>query len=192
MSRILFALFLALLLRPTPAYAQQAAPLPPIAPPSPVADPAAAAQDPVSLPLRMTFLTAGGGTSPFGSASERPCTGAAADENGTILPVQPHLQVQLTLRLTLQAFSNLGCPGDAYAAFDTGVGGGATYEVPLSHDVSLVGSVGAYGRSAGPPSKTAGVDLMWKTQERSTSVGVGVTTPPGRGVKVIGRVGGSF
>ncbi len=195
---------LAMLIRvasPALAHAQSvslSAPAPPVVAPTVVADPSSAAQDPVSLPLRLTFLNAGGavqGVPPGG------CSGPSVDEAGTILPVQPHLQVQLTLRLTLQAFSNLGCPGDPYAAFDTGVGGGLTYEVPIHPWLSLVASAGAYAQSASATSttlstirksKTVGVDLMWKAPERTTSVGLGVTTPASGGVRVMPRVGGSF
>jgi hypothetical protein len=154
-----------------------------------VADPGAFAQDPLSLPLRTSFLTAGGA-----SAAEPPggCSQPSVDAAGTILPVQPHVQVQLTLRLTLQAFSNLGCPGDPYAAFDTGVGGGVTYGVPVAPNLWLVGSAGVYGGHLGVTAEGAGVDLITNTGERSTSVGVGLKTPRGRGVQVLGRVGGTF
>jgi len=189
------ALVLSILCAPSVVLAQSTAPAPapapapPVVAPAVVADPSTAAQDPVSLPLRMTFLTPGTGGH-FGSTGG--CSQPSVDDAGTILPVQPHLQVQITLRLTLQAFSNLGCPGDPYAAFDTGVGGGFTYEAPIRPNLSLVGRAGAYGRSPGATSRTVGADLIWKTPERSTSVGVGATAPTGRGVKVLARVGGSF
>jgi hypothetical protein len=188
---------LALLVGTSQAHAQQAstAPLPP--PLSPVviapapADPRAASADAVTLPLRMSFLTAGGGFMPVTGGGSG-CSEPSVDAAGTILPVQPHMEVQVTMRLTLVAFSNLGCPGDPYAAFTTGVGAGATYAAPLRPNLFLVGSAGSYGGGRRPPAQAAAVDLVWKTPERSTSLGAVVKAPPGRGVQVVGRVGGSF
>jgi hypothetical protein len=48
-------------------------------------------------------------------------------------------------RLSLHAFSSMGCP------IDGGLGGGVTYTVPLSPSLWLVGSAGSYAVPAVPP-----------------------------------------
>jgi hypothetical protein len=133
-------------------------------------------------------MSAGGSGSPFGRGG---CGQESVDSAGTILPVQPHTQVQVTMRLTLVGFSDLGCPGDPYAAFHTGMGGGATYASPLRPDLWLVWSGGAYATRTGSTPAT-GLDMAWKVGDRAMSAGVGATAPRGRGVRVMARVGGSF
>lgn len=167
-----------------PSVASTAVPLTPIPASLPAADPHAPPTDAVTLPLRLSLMSPG---------ASHGCGQASVDSAGTILPVQPHTEVQLTLRLTFQAFSNLGCPGDPYAAFDAGMGGGLAYTSPLRPNLWLVGSVGGYGTPAtGRSTSAAGLDLVIKDGDRSTHVGIGATAPRGRGVRVLGHVGGSF
>jgi len=175
------------------AFAQQ--PTPPSSPPplpavivhGPAQDPSGPPQDPLSLPLRLSMIPPSGGASPGG------CGALSVDDAGTIFATQPYLQVQLTLRLTLQAFSSLGCPGDPYAAFDSGAGGGFTYIIPLPKSFWAVASGGFYDQ----PSKrrrtgALGADIVQKGADgTSTSLGIGGASST-RGVRVVPRVGGTF
>jgi hypothetical protein len=184
---------LATLLAPAVAFAQQPTPLP-ASPPlpavivhGPTQDPAAPAQDPLSVPLRLSMIPPSGGASPGG------CGALSVDDAGTIFATQPHVQVQLTMRLTLETFSSLGCPGDPYAAFDSGAGAGFTYLIPLPRDFWVVASGGVYDQpSKRRTSRALGVDVVQKRADgTSTSLGIGGASTS-RGVRVVPRVGGTF
>jgi len=167
-------------------------------------DPPGGAPDAVGLPMRLSLLSS---VSPGAATSG--CRDEGADDTGGILPVQPALSVQLTTHLTLQGVSNLGCPGDPYSAFDSGMGGALVYAAPLRRNVSLVAGLGGYGTSMGcwfrPASAggaigcgsrraagVAGLDVVIQgSSGRTVSVGVG-TTSNGHTTRVIPRVSGSF
>ena len=103
------------------------------------------------------------------------------------------MEVPLTLRLTFHAFSNLGCPGDPYATFDSGAGVGVSYVSKLRKNLWLVVAAGSFTMPAtGRTATSAGADLMWKGKSgRTTSVGVGTMgTKPG--TRVMARVTSSF
>jgi hypothetical protein len=172
---------------PTPAPPAALAPLPPIVVPTRADPPGATPADAIGLPLRLSMLSSIPSGSPAGGCSQPSVDGA-----NTILPVQPSVRVQLTLRLTLELVSNLGCPGDPYAAFDTGIGGGLTYAAGLRPNLWLVAGAGTYGTSHRGTSAVSGLDLVTKTASGdSRSVGVGASTK-GPGTRVMARVGGSF
>jgi hypothetical protein len=149
-----------------------------------------------SLPFRLSLLTT---LYPLGPAfGVGGCSGPSVAAAGTIFPTQPYTQLQLTPRLTLHGFSDLGCPGDPFAPLDAGAGGGLTYALPLRPNVWLVGSAGGYGVPGhlGLPARAAaggGLDLVVQQQKsgRTLSSGIGVSTT-GRGVRVMPRVGGTF
>jgi len=177
-----------------PAPAAALAPLPPVVVRS-SSESAQLPDDAVALPLRMSILSAVASPSPSdGMTVHAACGQSSVDAASTNLPVQPHVEVQLTLRLTLETFSNLGCPGDPYAAFDTGMGGGLAYASPLRKNLWLVAAAGMYGMpSRGEGVGATGVDLMWKSPSgRTTSVWVGTVSTTKRGTRIMARVGGTF
>jgi hypothetical protein len=188
------AFFLAALAPPTAAYAQTSPPSPVVAPlPPPIgwATPAAPADatsgDALGLPMRMSMLSSLPSGAPAGG-----CSQPSVDAAGTILPVQPYVRAQLTMRLTLEMVSNLGCPGDPYAAFDTGVGASLSYAAPLRPNLWLVAGAGTYTTSTRGSAALTGVDLVWKQPSgRTTSVGVG-TVSTSRATRAMARVGGRF
>jgi len=149
-----------------------------------------------SLPFRLSLLTT---VYPVGPAlSVGGCSGPSVAAAGTIFPVQPYTQFQLTPRLTLHGFSDLGCPGDPFAPLDAGAGGGLTYALPLRPNTWLVASGGGYvvPGHLGLPARAAaggGLDLVVQQPKsgRTLTSGIGVTTT-GRGVRVMPRVGGTF
>jgi hypothetical protein len=117
---------------------------------------------------------------------------------GTIFPTRPYAQIPLAPRLVLHGFSDLGCPGDPYAALDAGAGGGLTYALPLSPTLWLVPSAGGYiipSHDYIPARGVAavGLDLAAKTRQEGVllTTGIGVSTI-GRGVRWIPRIGGTF
>ncbi len=152
--------------------------------------------DALALPMRLALLSSAGADSSSPSVGRSPvggCSEASVDAAGTILPVQPHVEVEVTMRLTLELVSNLGCPGDPYAAFHTGMGGGLTYAAPLRPNLWLVAGAGLYGTTTRGGAAVTGLDLVTKTASGdSRSIGVGATSKPGRGTRVMARVGGSF
>jgi hypothetical protein len=160
-------------------------------------DTSALPPDAASLPLRLALLT---GVYPMGPAfgTVGACGELSVAAAGTIFPTQPYTQIQLTPRLVLHGFSDLGCPGDPYAQLDAGVGGGLTYSMPLRPGMWLVGSAGAYGIPAHDtiPARNifgAGLDVAVKAPKSGNvlTTGVGVSTR-GSGVRFIPRVGGTF
>jgi hypothetical protein len=174
----------------TPAAPQ----LPPVVVPPRADPPGTAASDAIALPMRLSLLSSVAPLSPPGG-----CSQPSVDAAGTILPVQPYVHVQLTMHLTLEVVSNLGCPGDPYAVFDTGMGAALTYSAALRPNLWLVAAAGAYATSTGVPGRpggarpvVTGLDLVSKSASgQTTSVGVG-TVSNTRGARVMARVGGSF
>ncbi|MDB4998516.1 MAG: hypothetical protein JWM74_5948 [Myxococcaceae bacterium] len=86
--------------------------------------------------------------------------------------VQRQTYLQLTPRLVLHGFSQMGC------AFDAGVGGGVTYAAPLKPNLWLVASVGMYAMPAFNSVKPttafdARVDVVKRTGANTMRVGVG-------------------
>jgi hypothetical protein len=149
-----------------------------------------------SLPIRLSLISA---IYPMGPAfGVGGCSGSSVAVAGTIFPTQPYTQIQLTPRLVLHGFSDLGCPGDPYAPIDAGAGGGLTYAMPLQPSLWLVPSAGFYavpGISGAPVRTVAGGGLDLAVQSKSGRVfttGVGVSTISGRGVRVVPRIGGTF
>jgi hypothetical protein len=177
--------------------------LAPYTPPAPASvlavggasDQAALAPAAASLPFRLALISSVYALGPaFGVGG---CSEASVAAAGTILPTQPYTQIQLTPRLVLHGFSDLGCPGDPYAPIDAGAGGGLTYAAPLRSDAWLVGSAGGFGVPGHlglPPRASAqgGLDLVVQQKSKAIwSAGLGVTAT-GRGARIIPRVGGSF
>ena len=133
-------------------------------------DPALAA-----LPLRlsmlgMAFPRAGTGPSdPFNCAPREDASGNS--QYG--FPVEHQVYLAMTSHLVLHGFSRLGCP------IDSVLGGGVTYTMPLSHDVSIVPSAGVLAKSnlglgRVPAKGTVRVDLMMSTGSgRTLGIGVG-------------------
>ncbi len=125
------------------------------------------------LPLRLSMLGtafphAGTGPSdPFNCAPREDPSGNS--QYG--FPVEHQVYLAMTSQLVLHGFSRLGCP------IDSVVGGGVTYTVPLSHDVSIVPSAGVLARSNVlhvPARGTVRVDLMMNTGNgRTLGIGVG-------------------
>jgi hypothetical protein len=127
------------------------------------------------LPLRlsmlgMAFPHAGTGPSdPFHCAPREDPSGNSRYG----FPVEHQVYLAMTSQLVLHGFSRLGCP------IDSVVGGGVTYTVPLSHDVSIVPSAGVLARSNGmtgrvPSKRTVRVDLIMNTGNgRTLGIGVG-------------------
>jgi len=139
---------------------------------------------PMRLALQNDIIPMAGGYAGCATREE-----AAGNSVGGI-PVSFHQALALTPRLTLSAFSQLGCP------IDGSIGGVAAYSVPLRASIALVlsggiilapGQLQPYGglQSAlvqqvrGRRSATAAAlraDLVWKTSAgRTFTVGVGST-----------------
>jgi hypothetical protein len=146
-----------------------------------------------SLPLRLSLITSIFPVNPAFPA----CGAEAVAAGGSIFPIQPYTQVQLTPHLVLHGFSDLGCAGDHYAPLDTGAGGGFTYTRPLRPNLWLVASTGAYGvpQHSSLPARYAvsgGLDVAQRMRSSQILMtGLGVTAING-GFRVIPRVGGSF
>jgi hypothetical protein len=163
--------------------------------PGAAADSSALPPDAASLAFRLALISSMYPVGPaFGTGG---CGALSVAAAGTILPTQPYTQIQLTPRLVLHGFSDLGCPGDPYASLDAGMGGGLTYAMPLRPALWLVGSAGAYGVPAHDvvPARAVvggGLDLVTKTKDnRVFTTGIGLSARGG-GVRIIPRVGGTF
>ena len=182
-----------------------ASPPPPLPPPTPLAGPVVAPgktsdtavppPDALSLPLRLSLLSS---LSPVGRPSgPTGCGAASVEAAGTIFSTQRYTQLQLTPRLVLHGFSDLGCPGDPYAAVGAGAGGGATYLMPLPQGRWLVASAGTYvvpshAGSTGRTVAAGGLDLVVPTRDSGTlSTGLGVTGA-GHSTRLMVRGGGTF
>jgi hypothetical protein len=109
------------------------------------------------------------------------CASLEDDVGNTVggIPVQHYTDWQLTPRLVLSAFTQLGCPIDA------GIGAVVTYTVPIRPSVAWVFAAGAYAapgqfplyggaRSAislalkaasGPAAISARTDIVWKAAD---------------------------
>jgi hypothetical protein len=154
-------------------------------------------------PLRLSLLSSIYPLGPaFGGAG---CSGESVDVAQTALPFQPHIAFQLTPRLVLHGFSDLGCLGDPRAGIDAGAGGGLTYAAPVRADLWLVAGTGFFGvPSHGVPGQNyippraateLRLDLVKKKADGGTlSVGLGArgTIAPSRSGRIIPAVGGSF
>jgi hypothetical protein len=128
------------------------------------------------LPLRLSLL---GDTFPIGRAlGDSPCQ-TSEDATGNTrfgFPVMRQTYLALSPRLVLHGFSRGGCPIDA------GIGGGATYSIPLPNDMWLVASAGVYSQ-ANQASATPGRSLLRsdarldvvlrKTDSSSLAIGLG-------------------
>jgi hypothetical protein len=139
---------------------------------------------PMRLTLQNDIIPMAGGYANCATREE-----AAGNSVGGI-PVSFHQALALTPRLTLSAFSQLGCP------IDGSIGGAFAYSVPLRASIALVlsggiiiapGQLQPYGglqnaivqQAQGRRSATAAAlraDLVWKTTSgRTFTVGVGST-----------------
>jgi hypothetical protein len=154
--------------------------------PGAAADSSSLPPDAASLAFRLALISS---MYPVGPAlGTGGCGALSVAAAGTILPTQPYTQIQLTPRLVLHGFSDLGCPGDRYAPLDAGVGGGLTYAMPLRPNLWLVGSGGFYAVPAhaagfGRTSADVRLDVMTRLpDDRTLSVGVGR-----RGIGISGR-----
>lgn len=118
----------------------------------------------VTLPLQLSLMGSVFPTTP-GLMGED-CRVAAEASGNTIqgFSTQHAAYLPLTPRLTLHGFSKLGC------STDSGVGGGATYLLPLDKDLALVGSAGLFVQPSLPSAPrmkaAARVDLL---MDRSTA-----------------------
>jgi hypothetical protein len=157
---------------PSSAWAQTPAPSP--APPAVATDAPAPSADALSLPLRLSILSSVYSYGP--TVGPRGCGAESVAMAGTIFPTQPYTQIQLTPRLTLHGFSDLGCPGDRYAPLSAGAGAGLTYTVPLTPHVWLVASAGTYAVPAQRSTMAAGgLDLVIpQRNSNAVTAGVGV------------------
>jgi hypothetical protein len=123
-------------------------------------------------PLRLSLLSI---HLPRGDLfGDRPCAARMEASGNTVngFAVQRHTFVNLTPRLVLHGFSQVGC------AFDAGVGGGVTYAAPLGPNLWLVASAGMYavpGSSSTKPTTAfdARLDVVKRTGSHTVRVGVG-------------------
>ena len=121
------------------------------------------------LPLRLSLLDA---SFPITMQWGLPRGGDPMASAAPAFPVQRHVILPLTPRLTLHGFTS------GRIASDTGVGGAVTYTAPLARNMWLVGSAGVYGvqafRANQPASLTAVTDTRLDLVLRPVwSVGVG-------------------
>jgi hypothetical protein len=159
------------------------APLPASLSPFSVGEPSGGGLDPwlVFQPLRLSLTST---IFPIGSSFPQ-CEPEASGNTVNGFPVQHWLSWRVLPRLSLHAFSSLGCP------IDGGLGGGVTYTSPLSSSLWLVGSAGAYAIPPRPPvlpartSAEVRLDLMKQTNTGRTfqfglehKTGTGVTGVP--------------
>jgi hypothetical protein len=113
--------------------------------------------DPLRLALTSSIFPLAGGFPQCASREE------AAGNTVNGFPIQRLRTLALTPRLSLIGFSQGGCP------IDGGLGGGATYTIPLRPSLWLVAGAGYYvvpGRDVAIPTRTGAdlrMDLVKKT-----------------------------